>query len=190
MVNLIKPALLLLLTLAAITGILYPLVITGIAKITFPNQANGSLVVQDGRVVGSTLIGQEFSAPEYFWGRLSATAGNAYNASASGGSNLSVLNPALKTQVAERLAALKAADPENDLPVPVDLITASASGLDPDISLAAAEYQAGRVARWRGLDVERVQTLIRQSTHGRILGFLGEKTINVLEINLALDEIK
>jgi len=190
MLKLVRPALLLLLIFTGLTGVIYPLAITGLAQLVFPHQANGSLIERDGGVIGSELIGQEITAPEYFWGRLSATSGSAYNASASGGSNLSVLNPALQEQVAARLEALKKADPANEQPVPVDLVTASASGLDPEISVAAAEYQAERVARWRGLRVDRVQELIQQYTRGRIFGFFGEKTINVLEINLAVDAIQ
>jgi K+-transporting ATPase ATPase C chain len=186
----LKPALVLLLVFTLITGILYPTLITGLAQWIFPAQANGSLITQDGKVVGSALIGQQFDQPKYFWGRLSATSGEPYNASASGGSNLSVLNPALQTEVETRLAALKAADPTNSAPVPVDLVTSSASGLDPDISVAAANYQAARVAKTRGLSLDQVTTLIQQNTHGRMLGFLGEATVNVLELNLALDKIQ
>lgn len=190
MMKQIKPALVLLIVFSIITGLLYPALITGVAQLLFPGQANGSLITQNGLVVGSELIGQQFDQPQYFWGRISDTSGVAYNASASGGSNYSVLNPALETQVKERLAALKAADPNNTLPVPVDLVTASASGLDPDISVAAAEYQAARVAKARGLGLNQVDALISQYTRGRILGFLGEKTVNVLELNLALDKIQ
>jgi K+-transporting ATPase ATPase C chain len=186
----LKPALVLLLVFTLITGILYPTLITGLAQWIFPAQANGSLITQNGKVVGSALIGQQFDQPKYFWGRLSATAGEPYNASASGGSNLSALNPALQTEVETRLAALKAADPTNTTPVPVDLVTSSGSGLDPDISVAAANYQAARVAKARGISLDQVNALIQQNTHGRILGFLGEATVNVLELNLALDKIQ
>ena len=186
----LRPALVILVIFTVITGILYPSLITGLAQLIFPHQANGSLITQNGQVVGSELIGQQFDQPQYFWGRLSDTSGVAYNASASGGSNYSVLNPALETQVEARLAALKAADPENTQPVPVDLVTASGSGLDPDISVAAANYQAARVAKARNLNLDQVNALIKQYTRGRILGFLGEQTVNVLELNLALDKIQ
>jgi len=190
MMKQIKPALILLAVFTLITGILYPFLVTGLAQGLFPAQANGSLITQNGQVVGSALIGQQFDQPQYFWGRLSDTASVPYNASASGGSNYSVLNPALQTQVEARLAALKAADPQNTAPVPADLVTASGSGLDPDISVAAANYQAARVARVRGLSLDKVNTLIVQNTRGRILGFLGEPTVNVLELNLALDKLQ
>jgi len=185
-----RPALILFAALAAITGLLYPLTITGLAQIIFPKQANGSLIINNGEVVGSALIGQQFTDPRYFWGRLSATSGSPYNASASGGSNYSVLNPDLEKQVQARVAALQALDPDNHQPIPVDLVTASGSGLDPDISIAAARYQAPRVARLRGLSVDQVLALIDQRTEGRILGFLGEPRVNVLELNLALDGIQ
>jgi K+-transporting ATPase ATPase C chain len=186
----LKPALVLLVVFTIITGILYPTLITGLAQLIFPHQANGSLIVQNGQVVGSELIGQQFDQPKYFWGRISDTSGVAYNASASGGSNYSVLNPALQAQVETRLAALKAADPQNTLPVPADLVTASGSGLDPDISIAAAQYQAARVAKVRNISLDQVNALISQNTRGRILGFLGEKRVNVLKLNLALDKIQ
>jgi potassium-transporting ATPase KdpC subunit len=186
----IRPALVMLALFTVLTGLIYPALITGLSQIIFPYQANGSLITQNGQVVGSELIGQQFDQPQYFWGRISDTSGVAYNASASGGSNYSALNPALQAQVETRLAALKAADPANTLPVPVDLVTASASGLDPDISVAAADYQAARVAKARNLSLDQVNTLIKKYTHGRILGFLGEKTVNVLELNLALDKIQ
>ncbi len=190
MLKQIKPALLIFLVFTVLTGILYPLAITGIAQVIFPRQANGSLITQNGQVVGSALIGQQFDNPRYFWGRLSDTGDHAYNASASGGSNYATTNPALLTQVQARLAALHAADPTNTQPVPVDLVTASASGLDPHISIAAAQYQAPRVARLRGLSLDRVMALIAQHTQGRTLGFLGEPRVNVLELNLALDALK
>lgn len=173
--------------LTILTGLLYPALITGLAQLIFPTQANGSLITQNGQVIGSTLIGQQFDEPKYFWGRLSATANTPYNAAASSGSNLGPTNPALKEAVAARLDALKAADPENTQPVPVDLVTASGSGLDPDISIAAARYQAARVARVRSLSLDRVQSLIDQYTTGRTFGFLGEPRVNVLKLNLALD---
>lgn len=190
MMKQMKPALVLLAVFTVITGILYPLLVTGLAQGFFPVQANGSLIMQDGKVAGSALIGQQFDQPQYFWGRLSDTANVPYNASASGGSNYSVMNPALEAQVKARLAALKAADPQNTSPVPVDLVTASGSGLDPDISVAAAEYQAARVARARGLSLDQVTLLIDQHTQGRVLGFLGEPTVNVLKLNLALDKLQ
>ena len=165
-----------------ITGVLYPLLVTGLAQVIFPHQANGSLIIQNGQTIGSELIGQQFDDPKYFWGRLSATSGEPYNASASGGSNFSVLNPLLQDQVKARILALKEADPGNVQPVPADLVTASASGLDPDISVAAAEYQAARVARIRGLSLDQVNAYIAKYTRGRIFGILGEKTVNVLEI--------
>jgi potassium-transporting ATPase KdpC subunit len=176
--------------LTVLTGLLYPAVITGIAQVIFPSQANGSLITQNGQVAGSELIGQSFDQPKYFWGRLSATGDHAYNAAASGGSNLGPTNPALQKEVSDRIAALKAADPDNNQPIPVDLVTSSASGLDPDISVAAALYQAPRVARVRGLALDRVQALIDQYTSGRTLGFLGEARVNVLKLNLALDGLQ
>ncbi len=173
-----------------ITGMIYPLAVTGIAQLIFPGKANGSLIKQNGKVVGSSLIGQSFSNPEYFWGRLSATAPYAYNAAASSGSNYGPLNPALFDAVKQRIQALKKADPQNAKSIPVDLVTASASGLDPHISIAAALYQLPRVARLRGLKEEQVRTLIDQCTDGRQLSFLGEPGVNVLKLNLALDELK
>jgi potassium-transporting ATPase KdpC subunit len=173
-----------------LTGVLYPAVITGISQVLFPYQANGSLITQNGNVVGSALIGQQFDDPKYFWGRLSATSGQPYNAGASSGSNLGPTNPALLQAVSDRIAALKAADPGNSQPIPVDLVTASASGLDPDISVAAAQYQAPRVARLRGLSLDHVQALIDQYTTGRFLGFMGEPRVNVLKLNLALDGLQ
>jgi K+-transporting ATPase ATPase C chain len=190
MLKQIKIAIILFGLLTLLTGLLYPALITGIAQVIFPNQANGSLIAQNGQVVGSSLIGQAFAAPKYFWGRLSATGDHPYNASASGGSNLGPDNPALPQQVSDRIAALKAADPDNPLPIPVDLVTASGSGLDPDISIAAARYQAARIARLRGLAPERVNALIDQHTTGRTFEFLGEPRVNVLKLNLALDATK
>jgi K+-transporting ATPase ATPase C chain len=190
LVKQLKPAILLLGIFILVTGIIYPLVITGIAQLIFPRQANGSLIVQNNQVVGSQLIGQQFYGPKYFWGRLSATGSYPYNASASGGTNYSVMNQDLQKQVQDRIAALQAADPTNHQPIPVDLVTASGSGLDPDISVAAARYQAGRVARVRGLPIEQVMALIDQNTQGRQFGFLGEPRVNVLTLNLALDALK
>lgn len=186
----LRPALILFAALTILTGLLYPLTITGLAQMIFPHQANGSLIIKDGKVMGSELIGQQFTNPRYFWGRLSATGGSPYNASASGGSNYSVLNPNLEKLVQDRLTALHAADPGNYEPVPVDLVTASGSGLDPDISIAAARYQAPRVARLRGLSIDQVLALVNQHTKGRTLGFLGEPRVNVLDLNLALDGIQ
>jgi K+-transporting ATPase ATPase C chain len=183
----IRPALVLFLALTLITGVAYPLVVTGIAQATFPAQAAGSLIVKDGKPIGSTLIGQSFSDPKHFWSRPSATAPQPYNGTASGGSNLGPLNPTLTDGIKSRIAALHAADPTNKAPVPVDLVTASASGLDPDISLAAAYYQAPRVARERGFSLQAVQALIAIHAHPRWLGILGEPRVNVLELNLALD---
>jgi potassium-transporting ATPase KdpC subunit len=186
----LRPALLLLLVMTVLTGILYPLVVTGIAQVLFPGQAAGSLVNRDGKAIGSSLIGQAFTDPGHFWSRPSATTPQPYNGTASGGSNLGPLNPALLDAVKARLAALRTADPGNSAPVPVDLVTASASGLDPDISVAAAVYQAARVARARGLPPERVRALIAAHTAGRLLAVLGEPRVNVLELNLALDALK
>jgi K+-transporting ATPase ATPase C chain len=186
----LRPALSLLLVMTVLTGILYPLVVTGIARVLFPGQAGGSLVQRDGQPIGSRLIGQSFTDPEHFWSRVSATTPQPYNGMASGGSNLGPLNPALLDAVKARIAALRAADPGNLAPLPVDLVTASASGLDPDISVAAAEYQAARVARARGLPLPRVRALIAAHTAGRLLAVLGEPRVNVLELNLALDALK
>lgn len=186
----IRPAIIVILILMIITGVFYPLLITGIAQVVFPNQSNGSLIVANGNVVGSGLIGQQFDDPKYFWGRLSATSPFAYNAAASSGSNLGPSNPALVDTVKARIAALKATDPTNSQPIPVDLVTASGSGLDPNISVAAALYQAPRVARVRGLTEAAVMTLVNQYTEARQFGFLGEPRVNVLELNLALDGIK
>jgi K+-transporting ATPase ATPase C chain len=183
----IRPALVLFLVLSLITGLAYPLAITGIAKVTMPFQAGGSIVMHDGKAVGSLLIGQSFSDPRHFWSRPSATSPGPDNATASSGSNLGPSNPALVDAVKGRIDALRAADPGNKAPVPVDLVTASASGLDPEISVAAARYQAGRIARVRGIPTERVNALISEHAKGQILGFLGEPRVNVLALNMALD---
>jgi potassium-transporting ATPase KdpC subunit len=183
----IRPTLAMLLAFSVVTGVTYPLVVTAIGRLAFPRAAAGSLIVRDGKVVGSRLIGQEFSDPRYFWGRLSATAPFPYNAASSSGSNRGPLNPALLDAARQRIAALRAADPEATGPVPVDLLTASGSGLDPDISPAAAEYQIARVARARGMRVEPVRALVRAHTESRTFGVLGEPRVNALELNLALD---
>jgi K+-transporting ATPase ATPase C chain len=179
-----------LILLTVITGVIYPLTVTAIAQALFPWQANGSLLVRDGQPAGSALIGQPFDDPRYFWGRLSATTLFPYNAAASSGSNLGPANPALLDQVKARVAALKQADPANAAPVPADLATASGSGLDPDISPAAAEYQVPRVARARGLDEAVVRRLVAEATTGPTLGLLGESRVNVLELNMALDRLQ
>ena len=186
----LRPALVLFLLLTLLTGFLYPLLITGLAQLLFPERAAGSIVTRAGQAVGSRLIGQSFSDPRYFWSRPSATTPQPYNGNASTGSNLGPLNPQLTDGIKARVAALRAADATNSAPVPIDLVTASGSGLDPEISLAAANYQAARVARSRGLAPERVQALIAQHTEGRLLGVLGEPRVNVLELNLALDALK
>jgi len=192
----IRPAVTALLIFTVLMGIVYPSVVTGIAQLVFPRQANGSLIVRNGQAVGSELIGQSFDDPKYFWGRLSATGDFPYNAfnaetlTASSGSNYGPSNPALLKAVQARLDALRQADPGSTAPVPVDLVTASGSGLDPDISLAAALYQLPRVARARGMSESVIRALVDRYTVGRQFGFLGEPRLNVLKINLALDEIK
>ncbi len=183
----LRPALVLFLALSVVTGLVYPLAVTGIAQVAFPDKANGSLVTQDGKVVGSALIGQSFSDPKHFWSRPSATSPMPYNAANSAGSNQGPLNPALADAVKARVAALRAADPGNDKPVPVDLVTASASGLDPHISRAAADYQLARVAKARGMAEADVRRLVDAHTEWPWLGFLGEARVNVLALNLALD---
>jgi K+-transporting ATPase ATPase C chain len=195
MVSQIRAAAVAFAALTIITGIAYPLLVTGIAQAAFAHQANGSLIERDGKFVGSSLIGQSFDDPKYFWGRLSATVdsnGKAlpYNAGASGGSNLGPTNPALTDGAKGRIDALRAADPDNDAPIPVDLVTSSASGLDPDISPAAADYQVRRIARVRGMPEARVRALVAEHTEGRTLGVLGEPRVHVLELNLALDAAK
>jgi potassium-transporting ATPase KdpC subunit len=187
MLSELRPALVMLVLMTAITGLVYPLAVTGIAQTVFPKQANGSLIERDGEALGSELVGQPFSDPKYFWSRASATAPYPYNAAASSGSNLGPTNPALAKAVAARIQALREADPANQRAVPVDLVTASASGLDPHISPAAAEYQVARVAKARGADPSEVRALVAQHTVGRQLGVLGEPRVNVLELNLALD---
>jgi len=190
MKNLLRPTLVLFAAMTLITGIAYPVIVTAIGQAVFPRQANGSILERDGKPVGSELIGQQFDAPGYFWGRLSATTPNPYNAQNSGGSNLGPTNPALADEVKGRILALHAADPTNTAPIPVDLVTSSGSGLDPDISPAAAAYQASRVAKARGLTLDQVYRTIEQNTFGRQLGVLGEPRVNVLRLNLALDRIQ
>ena len=186
-VRLIRPAISLLVLMTALLGIVYPFVITGVAKLAFARRAEGSLIYMDGRLIGSTLIGQSFSDPKYFWGRPSATSPQPYNGLASSGSNLGPLNPALLDGVKANAKALHDADPDNQRPIPVDLVSASASGLDPEISPAAAHYQSARVAHARNLPLEQVEALVRAQEQGRLLGLIGEPRINVLAVNLALD---
>ena len=183
---LIRPALSLFVILTVITGVAYPLAVTGVAKVAFPNQAAGSLIVLDGKTVGSSLIGQNFTDPKYFWGRPSATSPMANNGQGSAGSNLGPLNPALTDAIKGRVDALRAADPDNKAPVPVDLVTTSASGLDPEISVAAALYQVPRIARLRGVAPEVIQGVVARNTVGRLFGLLGEPRVNVLNMNLEL----
>jgi K+-transporting ATPase ATPase C chain len=175
-----------LLLFTILTGIIYPLAVTGIAQVVFPRQANGSIITKNGKTVGSKLIGQQFEDPKYFWGRLSATSPYPYNGGSSTGSNLGPNNPDLMKAVQTRIDALRAVDPGNGAKIPVDLVTASGSGLDPHISLAAAEYQIHRVAKARGLDDARVRDIVAKNTHGRWLNVIGEPVVNVLELNLAL----
>ncbi|HMK57200.1 MAG TPA: potassium-transporting ATPase subunit KdpC [Dissulfurispiraceae bacterium] len=186
----IRPVIVSLFVFTILTGILYPLAVTGIAQLVFPNRANGSLIVRDGKAVGSALIGQPFDDPKYFWGRLSATSPYPYNSSASSGSNLAETNPALITNAQGRIDALKTADLQAGKLVPADLATASGSGLDPHISPAAAEYQVKRVAKARGLNESKVQTIVSEHTEDRAFGIIGEPRVNVLRLNLALDKIR
>ncbi len=183
----LRPAITLLALLTIITGVIYPLTVTGLAQVLFPHQADGSLIVIDGKTYGSELIGQQFDDPKYFWGRPSAAG---YNAAASSGSNLGPMNPSLEEAVQARIDALQAADPNNPLPIPVDLVTASASGLDPHISVAAALYQVSRVATARGLSEAQITSLVEEFTEGRQFGIFGEPRVNVLLLNLALDGIQ
>jgi len=190
MLKQLRPAIASFLVLSVITGLIYPFVVTGVAQVVFPRQANGSLIVKDGQVVGSALIGQPFDDPKYFWGRLSATSPFPYNAAASGGSNLGPTNKALMDEVKARIDALHTADPGNTAPIPVDLVTSSGSGLDPHISIAAALYQVPRVARARGLSQDTVHAMVDRFTQGRQFGFLGEPRVNVLLLNRALDMVE
>jgi K+-transporting ATPase ATPase C chain len=183
----LRPAIVLFAALTLVTGALYPAVVTAIAQTFFAREAAGSLIMKDGKPVGSRLIGQPFADPKHFWSRASGTSPNPYNAASSSGTNQGPTNPALTDAVAARIKALKDADPDNTLPIPVDLVTASASGLDPHISPAAAQYQVSRVAKARNLPAEKVRKLVDEHTEGRQLGFLGEPRVNVLELNLALD---
>jgi K+-transporting ATPase ATPase C chain len=185
--KLIRSAIVMLLLMTVITGVAYPLVVTGLAQVLFPSQANGSLIVKDGKPVGSTLIGQSFDDPKYFWGRPSATTPQPNNGTSSTGSNQGPTNPALTDAVKQRIDALRAADPGNIEPVPVDLVTASGSGLDPEISPAAADYQVARVAKVRGMSPSQVQAMVAMATTGRQFGMLGEPRVNVLKLNMALD---
>jgi K+-transporting ATPase ATPase C chain len=185
----LRPALMMLLTLTLLTGVIYPLAVTGVAQLFLPGLAGGSLIIRDGKVIGSELIGQQFDDPKYFWGRPSATSPFPYNAAASSGSNLGPTNPAFIDAVKGRVSALRAPDPANDTPIPVDLVTASGSGLDPHVSPAAAEYQLKRVARARGLGENTLRDLVARHTEGRQLGVLGERRINILKLNVALDHL-
>ncbi len=184
----IKPALLTFATLTVITGVLYPLLITAIGQIAFAHRANGSIITRNGKPVGSSLIGQDFSDPKYFWGRLSATSPTGYNPLPSSGSNLGPLNPALRERVEARVKMLQNAGPENKNPIPVDIVTASASGLDPHISVAGTLYQVPRVARARGVSQEQILRFVKENTTGRLGGVFGEPVVNVLQLNLALDQ--
>ncbi len=190
MSKILRPVIVSLFVFTVLTGILYPLAVTGIAQLFFPVQANGSVMFKNGKPAGCSLIGQTFDNPKYFWGRLSATSPFPYNSAASSGSNRAQTNPDLTIQVKARISALREADPEASRQAPVDLVTASGSGLDPDISPAAADYQIRRVAKARGLDETKVRAIVTQHTEGRQLGFLGEPRVNVLGLNRALDGIK
>ena len=188
--KMIRPLVMSFIILTVLTGVVYPALTTLIGKLFFPQQVAGSLITHNGRVVGSELIGQNFTLPTYFWGRLSATTPQPYNAASSLPSNLGPTNPALKDEIKVRFDALRAADPSNDAPVPVDLVTSSGSGLDPEISLAAANYQVARVTRSRGLSVQQVEAVVAQNTQSRQWGLLGEPRVNVLKLNLALDALR
>lgn len=190
MKNLIRPVLVLFVTLTVIAGVVYPLVVTVVGHVVFPWQASGSLIEHNGKVLGSAVIGQQFDAPYYFWGRLSATTPNPYNAQNSGGSNVGPTNPALADEIKGRIDALKAAGTDMSQPVPVDLVTSSASGLDPEITPAAAAYQVARVAKARGLTLDQLNELVGRNTSGRQFGIFGEARVNVLKLNLALDDLK
>jgi potassium-transporting ATPase KdpC subunit len=190
MLKIIRPVIVSLFVFTVITGILYPLAITGIAQLLFPDQANGSVIMKNGRPTGSSLIGQPFDNPKYFWGRLSATSPFPYNSASSSGSNRAQTNPDLIKQAQERISILREADPQTTAPVPADLSTASGSGLDPHISPAAAEYQIKRVAKARRLDETKVRMLVTNYTEGRQLGIFGEPRVNVLKLNLAIDELR
>ena len=189
MIKMIRNSLMSLLLFTVITGFIYPLAVTGLAQVIFPDQANGSIITKNGKTVGSALLGQQFEDPKYFWGRLSATGPYPYNGGSSSGSNKGPNNPDLMKAVQERAQALRAADPGNSVKIPVDLVTASGSGLDPHISPAAAAYQVQRVAKLRAMDEAKVSALVAANTEGRQFGFLGEPVVNVLKMNLALDEL-
>lgn len=190
MKTLIRPAVSMFVVLSVITGLIYPIVTTGIGKVIFPVQASGSLIEQHNKLLGSTLIGQQFSTPGYFWGRPSATSPQPYNGLSSGGSNFGPTNPAQKAAVADRIKALHDADPDNTLAIPIDLVTASGSGLDPEISPAGASYQIGRVAKARHISSQELEQLIAKNTAAPQLGVLGEARVNVLNLNLELDRLK
>jgi potassium-transporting ATPase KdpC subunit len=190
MIRMIRNTLMSILLFTVITGFIYPLAVTGLAQVIFPDQANGSIITKNNKTVGSSLLGQQFEDPKYFWGRLSATTPYAYNGGSSGGSNLGQNNPDLMKAVQARIQALRDADPGNTAKIPVDLVTASGSGLDPHISPAAAAYQVQRVAKLRGMDEAKVSALVAANTEGRQFGFLGEPVVNVLKMNLALDELE
>jgi K+-transporting ATPase ATPase C chain len=190
MLTMVRNALMSLLLFTLLTGIIYPLAVTGLAQAVFPDKANGSIITKDGKTVGSALLGQQFTDPKYFWGRLSATSPYPYNGGASSGSNLGPNNPDLMKSAEERIHALREVDPGNTGRIPVDLVTASGSGLDPHISPAAAAYQVRRVAKLRGMDEEKVSAFVAANTEGRQFGILGEPVVNVLKLNLALDEVR